>query len=201
MSHPNSKRLLILASKSPRRKTILDSMKIAYQVVLPDIEEHVTGVYYQDIPILNARLKADAVASENPDSLVLAADTVVEFNGLHLNKPADENEAVEMLLTLSGQEHRVVTGVCLQLRAEGVFCLFGDISTVRFKTYSRATVLEYMQKVYVLDKAGAYAVQEHGSLIVDEIIGSVTNVMGLPSEKLGEALQVINPAAFRFIQS
>lgn len=183
--------MLLLASQSPRRKTILESMRLKFRVVVPDVEEHSEGLYYQDIPILNARLKADAVAAFNPDSLVLAADTVVEFDGRHFNKPADEEDAIEMLLTLSGEEHRVVTGVCLQKRSENILTLFADISRVKFKQYGRDIIVEYMRKVNVMDKAGAYAVQEHGSLIVDKIVGSTTNVMGLPSEKLQEALKVL----------
>ncbi len=180
--------MILLASKSPRRKTILESMQLDFKVIPPAVDEHVDGVFYKDIPILNARLKADAIADKYPESLILAADTVVEFNGRHLNKPDDEDQAIEMLLTLSGQEHRVVTGVCLQKRSKNIFTLFADISKVKFKNYNRNTVIEYMKKVYVMDKAGAYAVQEHGSLIVDNIVGSVSNVMGLPSEKLHETL-------------
>ena len=181
--------MILLASKSPRRKTILESMQLDFKVIVPEVDEYVDGFFYKDIPILNARLKADAIADKYPDSLVLAADTVVEFDGRHINKPADENEAIEMLLTLSGQEHIVVTGVCLQQRTMNILTVFADISKVKFKHYNRDTVIDYMQKVYVLDKAGAYAVQEHGSLIVDEIVGSVSNVMGLPSEKLDEAFK------------
>lgn len=182
---------LLLASKSSRRKIILAEMGMTFEVIDPGVEEHCEGIYYQDIPILNARLKADAIAEKYPDSLVLAADTVVEFDRRHFNKPDDEEQAFEMLTTLSGQEHQVVTGVCLQRRSKKILITFADISRVQFKKYDIDTVKQYMEIVNVMDKAGAYAVQEHCSLIVEKIVGSTTNVMGLPSEKLKEALQMI----------
>lgn len=182
---------LILASTSPRRKSILESMGYKFSIINPDVEEHCEGIFFEDIPIINARLKADAVAEKFPDSLVLAADTVVEFEKNHFNKPADEIQAVEMLMKLSGKEHQVVTGVCILQRSRKIFSLFADTSRVRFKKYNLDTIRAYMNSVNVMDKAGAYAVQEYGSLIVDEIFGSMTNVMGLPSEKLAENLQMI----------
>ena len=182
---------LVLASTSPRRKAILESMGYEFNVLDPSVEEHFDGVFFEDIPILNARLKADAVAEKFPESLVLAADTVVEFAGRHFNKPDDEEQAVEMLMTLSGQEHQVVTGVCLQQRSKKILSIFAEISRVRFRKYGIDTAKAYMEVVNVMDKAGAYAVQEYGSLIVDEIIGSTTNVMGLPSEKLAEILLIL----------
>jgi len=184
--------MLILASQSPRRKSILESMHLEFNILVPNVQEHVQGIFFQDIPILNAELKADAIAEKHPDSLVLAADTVVEFDGCHFNKPVSEDDAVEMLLTLSGREHHVVTGVCLQQRSKNILTIFADISKVTFKKYDKNTVLEYMQKVNVMDKAGAYAVQEYGSLIIDKIAGSISNVMGLPSEKLHTALKLIS---------
>ncbi len=185
--------MLLLASKSPRRRAILQSMGIEFDVVDPDAEEFSRGVYFEDIPVLNAVLKAGKVAGDNPDIPVLGADTVVELDGRHYNKPIDAEDAVRMLQSLSGREHLVVTAVCIQWRSKNIFAVFADKSFVRFKSFGLDSIHKYMSQVDVMDKAGAYAVQEEGGLIIKGISGSVSNVMGLPREKLAEALAVIHP--------
>ena len=180
--------MLILASKSPRRKTILQSMGLEFQTFASSAEEISGGSYFEDIPMLNAVMKARDIASQHPEALVLGADTVVECDGMHFNKPGSRDDAEGMLLALSGKEHVVVTGVCLECRSDNLLSVFAEKSFVRFKSYGLDTVRNYMELVDVMDKAGAYAVQEHGSMIIDNIRGSVTNVVGLPSEKLAEAL-------------
>ena len=182
--------MFILGSQSPRRKEILNSLGLEFKVVIPNVKEYKDEIFYKDIPILNARLKGDEIAKQFPNDIVIAADTVVEFNNRLFNKPIDDDDAVNMLEKLSGNEHRVVTSVSIQQRNINYFQLFSEISRVQFLNFGRDTIAEYMKKVHVMDKAGSYAVQEHGSMIIKEIIGSVTNVMGLPIEKLTEALKV-----------
>ena len=185
--------MLVLASQSPRRREILNSLNIPFTLSPPDVKEYdATSCYKEHLPIINAKLKSESVARKFPGQLVLGADTVVEFNGNTIEKPSDTNMALDMLMSLSGKQHQVITAVCLTREEEHVSVTFAERSIVEFNNFSERTALEYMKKVYVLDKAGAYAAQEHGEIIIKKISGSVTNVMGLPAEKLMEALNMLN---------
>jgi septum formation protein len=133
---------------------------------------------------LNAHRKARAVAKKCPDALVLAADTLVFLGGEILGKPASKPEALAMLLRLQGRTHQVVTGVILlHLRShhENMFAVSTD---VRFRSLAEREAEAYLQKINPLDKAGAYAIQEYGDMVVEEISGSYSNVVGLPMERL-----------------
>jgi septum formation protein len=180
---------LILASASPRRAELLRQLGLRFQVVTSDVSEfaheHLSPL---ELCQLNAHRKARAVAKKLPDALVLAADTLVFLDDHILGKPADLAEAQRMMERLQGRTHQVVTGVVLiHLRAhrERVFAVSTD---VRFRTLTAGQIQNYFAKVNPLDKAGAYAIQEHGDLIVEEISGSYSNVVGLPVERLQEEL-------------
>jgi len=180
---------LILASASPRRAEYLRQLGLQFQVVAGDVSEfsheHLSPL---ELCQLNAHRKARAVAKKFPDALVMAADTLVFLDGAILGKPADLAEARRMMEQLQGRTHQVVTGVVLiHLRAhrERVFAASTD---VRFRTLTAGQIQNYFAKVNPLDKAGAYAIQEHGDLIVEEISGSYSNVVGLPMEQLQEEL-------------
>ena len=169
-------------------------MHINFSVVSPGVEEYDSARFFPEhLPLMNAKLKAEAVAADYPGHLILGADTVVELDGAIIEKPADSISALEMLMMLSGREHQVVTAVCLTCLKKGLSVIFTEKSRVLFKKFDRQTAEEYMSRVYVLDKAGAYAVQEHGDMVIRQITGSESNVIGLPSEKLEEAL---NAAGF-----
>jgi septum formation protein len=132
------------------------------------------------------------VSKKIPDALVMGADTLVFLDRKIFGKPADLTEAKKMLLQLQGKTHQVVTGVSLiHLRAhkERVFAVSTDVT---FRSLKPEQIDEYFKKVNPLDKAGAYAIQENGDLIVSEISGSFNNVVGLPMEKLQRALAVWN---------
>ena len=179
--------VMILASNSPRRKDILTSLGIEFEVISSGEEEYSSDrCFFEHLPIINAKLKSQSVAARFPCRLVLGADTVVELDGEILEKPKDESEALNMLMMLSGKRHQVVTGVCLTNISENILTVFSEKSIVEFNLFNRKTAEEYMDRVYVLDKAGAYAVQEHGDIIIKEIFGSESNVIGLPIEKLLE---------------
>ncbi len=181
--------MLILASNSPRRKEILTSLNIEFKVISPGVDEcSADSCYPEHLSIINAKLKSKTVAENHPSKLVLGADTVVELDGDILEKPIDEKDALNMLMRLSGKQHQVVTAVCLTRRSDYLSIIFAEKSIVEFNVFSREIAEDYMQKVHVLDKAGAYAVQEHGSIIIKKIIGSESNVIGLPIEKLLKAL-------------
>ena len=186
---------VILASASPRRKELLAGMGIPFEAIPSDAEEISAdcGLPAEEIVRLNAVLKAGAVAGSNPCALVIGSDTVVECGGRIFGKPSSPEEAVSMLKTLSGRSHRVMTGVALQLKQTGLNRSFTEISHVVFKDLSDAGIREYMSLVNVMDKAGAYAIQEHPELILARLEGSLPNVIGLPVERLTVELNLLFP--------
>jgi septum formation protein len=180
---------LILASASPRRAELLRQLGWHFQVVASEASEfaheHLSPL---ELCQFNAHRKARAVAKKFPDALVLAADTLVFLDEEILGKPASFAEAQRMMEQLQGRIHQVVTGVVLiHLRAhrERVFAVSTDVC---FRVLTAGQIQNYFAKVNPLDKAGAYAIQEHGDLIVEEISGSYSNVVGLPVERLQEEL-------------
>jgi septum formation protein len=137
---------------------------------------------------LNAHRKARAVAGKIPDALVLGADTLVFLDGEIMGKPRDLDDARRMLAQLQGRTHQVVTGVSLiHLRGhrERLFAVSTDVI---FRPLTAAQIGNYLSRMNPLDKAGAYAIQEHGDMIVSEISGSRSNVVGLPVERVGAEL-------------
>ena len=189
---------LILASASPRRAELLRQLKLDFQILPSDAKE----IFDEQLsPLelcqLNAHLKARAVAKKNPDSLVLGADTLVFLDGEIMGKPADIADARRMLTRLQDRTHQVVTGVSLiHLRAhrESMFAIGTDVT---FRQLTIEQINDYIAKVNPLDKAGAYAIQEHGDMIVAEISGSFSNVIGLPVERLKEELETWEATTFK----
>jgi septum formation protein len=142
-----------------------------------------------EISQLNAYRKARAVAKKFPDALVLGADTLVYLGTTLFGKPADLAEAFEMLKQLQGRQHEVITGVCLvQLRGHHQ-AMFAESTKVRFHALRAKDIRNYLAHIDPLDKAGAYAIQEHGGRIVQSVSGSISNVIGLPLERLSEELK------------
>jgi septum formation protein len=181
---------LILASASPRRAELLRLLKLDFRIV-PSAATEVLDEQLSPFEVcqLNARRKARAVAKKNPDSLVFGADTLVFLDGEIMGKPASRADAERMLTRLQGRTHQVVTGISLiHLRAhrERIFAVSTD---VMFHPLDAGQIRDYLAKVNPLDKAGAYAIQEHGDLIISEMSGSYSNVVGLPVERLKEEIQ------------
>ena len=176
---------LILASASPRRAELLRQLQPQFQVVPSDATEILDDqLSPQELCQLNAHRKARAVAKKISDALVLGADTLVFLGSEILGKPANLSEAERMLASLQGKTHQVVTGVSLiHLRGhrERLFAVSTDVT---FRPLDKRQISDYLSKINPLDKAGAYAIQEHGDLIVSEISGSFSNVVGLPVEQL-----------------
>jgi septum formation protein len=181
---------LILASASPRRAELLRQLVPEFQVIASDaVEVAPEHLSPQEICQLNAHRKSRAIAKKIPDDLVLGADTLVFLERKIFEKPRDLADAHRMLKELQGRTHQVVTGVCLmQLRAhrESIFAVSTDVT---FHSLTDDQIGHYLTKINPLDKAGGYAIQEHGELIVAEISGSFSNVVGLPMERLNEELQ------------
>lgn len=131
----------------------------------------------------NAALKAEWVSERHPEAFVLGADTTVCIDRHVLNKPADLAEARAMLRRLSGRTHSVFTGLSLRRAADGLRLDEVVESQVSFKPLEEASITAYLERVHTLDKAGGYAIQEHGELIIASYTGSLTNIVGLPVEE------------------
>jgi septum formation protein len=181
---------LILASASPRRVDLLHSLGVEFEVIPSRAEElHDPALGATQLCSINAERKAAEVAGQHPNRTVLGADTLVTLNGEIFGKPADLKEAFAMLSSLSGRTHQVITGVCLLHLATQDREVFTVETLVTFKSLDPKTIDAYLQAVPVLDKAGAYGIQDHGEMLVERIAGSRTNVVGLPVEKLKDALR------------
>jgi septum formation protein len=181
---------ITLASASPRRAELLREAGIPFEVHTSHTEElHDHNIPAGPLCELNAERKAEAVAELFPGELVLGADTLVTRNNTLYGKPKDLNEARSMLSELQGKTHQVITGVCLLEKNGGRRRCFHEVTEVAFRPLSPEHIEDYLQKVHVLDKAGAYAIQEHGDLIIEKIEGSWSNVVGLPIERLQAELR------------
>jgi nucleoside triphosphate pyrophosphatase len=177
---------VILASGSPRRRELLTRLGLEFVAVPSDIDESVRGD--EDPVAYVSRLaiaKADVIIAE-PNDVVIAADTTVDLDGVILGKPADADDARRMLTKLSGRDHSVHTGIAVRRgsrRAAGV-----ESTTVTMAALSDAMLDWYVGSGEPLDKAGAYAIQEAGAVLVASVAGSVTNVVGLPLTLLDRLL-------------
>jgi septum formation protein len=181
---------LILASASPRRQQLLKELGLDFEVRPADVDE-----YYPEnlgmtaIPEYLAQLKADALnGNMADDELIITADTIVWKDDKVLGKPATEAEAFEMLKSLSGSQHQVITGMHLQAKTKKVS--FHAVTEVWFDELSDDEINFYIQKYKPFDKAGAYGIQEWiGFVGIYKIEGSFYNVMGLPVHKLYQYLK------------
>ncbi len=177
----SAKPKLLLASASPRRRELLKSLGIAFEVVTASVvENEERGTPPRRMVADNAALKADWVASRNPGAVVLGADTTVALGDEALNKPADLASATRMLRRLSGRTHRVFTGVALRQDERNLRLDDVAVAEVTFKPLSDAEINAYLERVHVLDKAGAYAIQEHGEMLVSSYTGELSTIVGLP---------------------
>jgi septum formation protein len=169
---------LVLASRSPRRRAILDALGVEYAVVEPDVEEVREG-RPEEIVLENARRKARAgLAGEDSGAVVLAADTEVVLDGVVFGQPADANRARASLEALSGRTHCVLTAVVLASHADqrsGV-----ARSHVTFRELDEATLDLYLNSGEWRGRAGAYAIQGLGSILIERLEGDFSNVVGLP---------------------
>lgn len=184
-----SSKEIILASGSPRRRTYFEDLGLSFRVVAADIEERIRPgesslAYVKRL----AREKAEAVALENPEEWIVAADTVVSFAEMVLEKPVDEQGALEMLMRLSGKEHLVRTAVCLFHKNMSVCEVVAVTTEVVFWAFGEEVAWAYVQSKEPLDKAGSYGIQGKGAFLVREIRGSYSNVVGLPLCELLEML-------------
>jgi len=185
---------LILASASPRRREILQLAGLDFEVVVADADARPRPAgsparYAAE----GARLKALAVAREHPGRLVVGADTVVALGRGLLGKPADEEQAREMLALLSGRRHSVYTALAIALGPPAeIVAEACEESRVTFRKLSSDDINTYVASGDALDKAGAYGIQSGGGRLVAEVIGSYLNVVGLPLGRLRDLLSRLN---------
>jgi septum formation protein len=191
--------LIVLASGSPRRRQLLDLIGIAHRVEVPQVDEvQLPGESPRDYALRVARDKATAVACRLATSApVLAADTVVEIDGIALGKPETAAEAAAMLRRLSGADHEVHTAVALAV--DGSAAALVDTSRVRFLPLSDGQIQWYVDSGEPEGKAGAYAIQGRGGLLVAGIEGSPQTVIGLPIHRLAELFQACGLDLWTFL--
>jgi septum formation protein len=172
-------RPLVLASGSPRRRQLLEMLRIPFRVIAPDVDERVRpGETAADYVTRLSRTKAEVVVPQAPGDVILAADTTVVLEGRIIGKPESPADAVAMLLGLQGRTHEVMTSVAVGRDGELAQAL--DVSRVKFRTAERAMLEAYVATGEPLDKAGAYAIQGLGAPLVERVEGDFFGVMGLP---------------------
>jgi len=182
-----SKRPLILASGSPRRRELLARMGYSFEICTPDVDEHVTGCA-RDIVRTLAERKARAAAAHYDDGVIIASDTLVSLDGAPLGKPAGEREAREMLSALSGREHEVFTGVCVLDAKTGSTETRTVRTGVTFRDITPGEIDAYIATGEPMDKAGAYAIQGGAAPFVQALDGEFENVVGFPVAEVREML-------------
>lgn len=189
----------ILASQSPRRKTLLEWAEIPFEIIISDADEsYPSHLAIDDVPVYIARNKAMAVKemilSTKPaldNQCIIAADTLVVLDQTIIGKPTNKQEAIESLLALSGQTHKVITGVVLLHQGQEIS--FSETTLVEFHTLTPEQIEFYVDKYKPYDKAGGYAIQEWiGVVGIKKIIGDFYNVMGLPVSKLVQKIKQLN---------
>ena len=180
--------MIVLASASPRRRDMLRSAGVKFSVIPADVDESpLSGESALSLVERLAVKKARAVI-DSSSIVVLAADTVVVLDDEILGKPVDMDDARRMIESLSGRRHLVMTGVCIYAPATGIVKSWVTTTHVEFNELTDAEVTQYLRNASPLDKAGAYAIQEHGDLLVKSVDGSYDNVVGLPLREVLEAL-------------
>jgi septum formation protein len=195
------KKIIYLASQSPRRRKIFEMIGCPFKVVTPrDVEEDKNPLLPEaEIVVKNARAKAQSVLADLKDGIVVGADTEVFLDGKVFGKPKDRQDAQRMLTLLSGRTHKVLTGVCVADagRREKTISFY-DESLVTFKDLSASEIGAYIDKNNVMDKAGAYAVQSSRKTIISGVKGSLWNVIGFPVEKFLKFIQKEWPQGYTF---
>jgi septum formation protein len=183
---------IILASASPRRRQLLAEANYEFKVVPPDIEESAFSAGRQratDYAKGLALAKAKSVAQKYPGSLVIGADTVVDFNGQIIGKPIDAKDAERITKKLFSAPHKVITAVAIVRLSDNIELVESDTTTVYPKKLTAEQIATHIQSGSWQDKAGAYAIKETGDEFIERIEGSLTNVMGLPMELLQRLLE------------
>ena len=186
---------LILASASPRRHELLKQLGRPFRVIPPIADESPpAGLSPTETAELLAVRKAKSVASTLRSGLVLGADTLVALDDAVIGKPRDSEHAIEILERLAGRTQQVITGVCLMAVETGNRRVASEVTRVRMRPMTRAEIAAYVDSGEGFGKAGAYAIQETGDRFVEQVDGSLSNVVGLPIELVGRLLKEMESA-------
>ena len=180
---------LILGSASPRRKKILQEITGAFSVVCADVQEIHDASDPVRTVVHNATVKYEACRKLHPAAAIIAADTLVWFNGRLIGKPVDLQEAAEYLRAFSGNSQIVFSGIAMGMPQDAVPEIRVEASSVHFKALSEEAIQEYLKRTMPLDRAGAYDIDENGDLLVAGYSGSYTNIMGMPLETVRDWLK------------
>jgi len=182
---------IILASASPRRQQLLELIDLDFDIMVSEVEEdNAKDILPEELAMAHAIDKAIDVSKRvSGNAIVIGADTIVVVDGKVFGKPKDYNEAVRMLTILAGRDHIVISGVAV-VKGGGIVSGFST-TTVTFRPLSQSEIERYVATGEPMDKAGAYAIQGRGALLVKGITGCYTNVVGLPLVKLSELLRQI----------
>jgi septum formation protein len=181
---------VILASKSPRRRALLEQIGLSFSLDPADVDERILPGETPEVYVVRVALdKARVVAGRAKMGIVIAADTIVVIGAAILGKPADAADARRMLSMLSGREHEVVTGLAVMDAASRRSFVRTSVTKICFRKLSEREISAYVATGEPFDKAGAYGIQERGALLVERIEGCYSNVVGLPLSLLGEMLR------------
>lgn len=187
---------IILASKSPRRKEIMDMLNLKYEVIVSDAEEILEeGLTIEEQAKRLSYIKAKTVFDETiGDRIVIGSDTMVIKDGKIYGKPKNEEDAFRILKELNGSKHQVITGLAILVERNGKYqeYLDYDITEVYFKNMTDEEIKNWIATGEAMDKAGAYAVQGKFSVFIEKINGNYWSVMGLPIHKVYDILKVVN---------
>jgi septum formation protein len=193
--HPKHTLQIVLASASPRRKSLLEEAGYQFTIHKSSIDE--AEFFNDDIEPWQyteqlALAKAKDVAPKYPDKIVIGADTVVDFNGKIIGKPTDAKDAKKIIEKLFSNPHKVITGIAMVRINDNTEIVTHDVTTIYPKRMTRAQISEHIKSDSWKEKAGAYAIQENGDKFIKRISGSMTNVIGLPMELLERLLQSLD---------
>jgi len=185
----------ILASASQRRRKLLAEAGCQFDVIPSGLDEgsiSTEGLSPDDYAKKVAFAKAGEVADRFPSRLVIGADTVVDFEGRLVGKPADDKDAERITRMLFSRPHRVITGVAILRKNDSLQIIDSDSTTVYPRKISEQQLEEHIKGGSWRDKAGAYAIKEDGDALIERIEGSLTNVIGLPMELLEQMIRKVN---------
>ena len=179
----------ILASASPRREILMNEILKEFEIIPSQITEKTESEYPNELALENALAKANDIAKKNPEAIVFGFDTVIVHDYNILGKPKSLGHAKEMLASLSGESHIVVTAYAIVHKCRDMELTDTIFTTVTFKNWTEDQINNYVEEFQPLDKAGSYNIHEIPDDYIDSLVGSYSNVMGLPQEEFQKALE------------
>mgnify|MGYP001311340413 CR=1 FL=1 len=185
---------IILASGSPRRKKLLKQLNCNFNIIIPSVDESLikTDIKPEEYCTNLATKKAHEISQNNPNALIIGADTIVTLENEILEKPNNKLDAINMLSFLSSKTHKVLTGVCLIWPIKKIKHVFFETTFVSFKALDKREIEYYVNNYTPYDKAGSYGIQDWSAIFVNEIKGCYNNVVGFPLSRFYIELKNLN---------